>query len=247
MPCCAPVSTPARIIPSITRCGRCVRMKRSLNVPGSLSSALQTMYFSGPGAWRTNCHFDSVGNPAPPSPRRPEAFSVSNVRSPIPRLHQPPAPPDTVHLRRRDRTRSARGDATCAISGNAPSRQNIAHDRRDLILRKPRVNVFVDRHRRSLIAPAQAGNSADSSRPRTRLGGTLRPDPRATFARAAKMARHILANAHIRFGRRRQMKMGIKTGDAVQAIQRHINFFGERLQLIGGQIAELALNIPAAH
>ena len=35
----------------------CVRMKRSLNVPGSLSSALHTMNFSGPAACRTNCHF----------------------------------------------------------------------------------------------------------------------------------------------------------------------------------------------
>src|SRR5271156_5202055 len=79
MPFCAPVSSPARIIPSITRCGKCVRMKRSLNVPGSLSSALHTIYFSGPGACRTSCHFDSVGNPAPPRPRRPEAFSVSKA------------------------------------------------------------------------------------------------------------------------------------------------------------------------
>src|SRR5271168_975298 len=79
MPFCAPVSTPARIIPSTTRCGKCVRMKRSLNVPGSLSSALHTMNFSGPAAWRTICHFDSVGKPAPPRPRSPEAFSVSNA------------------------------------------------------------------------------------------------------------------------------------------------------------------------
>ena len=40
------------------------------------------------------------------------------------------------------------------------------------------------------------------------------------------------------------MKMRIKAGDAVQAIQRHIDFFGESFQLIGGQIAELALNFP---
>ena len=79
IPVRAPVSTPARIMPSITMCGRCVSMKRSLNVPGSLSSALHTIYFSVPGACRTSCHFDSVGNPAPPRPRRPEAFSVANA------------------------------------------------------------------------------------------------------------------------------------------------------------------------
>lgn len=40
------------------------------------------------------------------------------------------------------------------------------------------------------------------------------------------------------------MEVRIKTGHAVQAIQRHIYFFRERAQLIGGQISELALNIP---
>ena len=40
------------------------------------------------------------------------------------------------------------------------------------------------------------------------------------------------------------MKMGIKACDSVQAIQRHINFFSESSQLIGGQVAELALNFP---
>ena len=58
------------------------------------------------------------------------------------------------------------------------------------------------------------------------------------------MAGHILANAHVRFRRRRQMKMRIKTGHAMQAIQRHINFLGERLQLVSGQVAELALDFP---
>ena len=40
------------------------------------------------------------------------------------------------------------------------------------------------------------------------------------------------------------MKVRIKTGHSVQAIQRHINFFGESFQLIGGQVAELTLNFP---
>ena len=52
-------------------------MWRSLIVPGSLSSALQTMYLSGPGWLRTSSHFMPVGNPAPPRPRRPLALSVA--------------------------------------------------------------------------------------------------------------------------------------------------------------------------
>ena len=52
-------------------------MWRSLIVPGSLSSALQTMYLSGPGWLRTSSHFMPVGKPAPPRPRRPLALSVA--------------------------------------------------------------------------------------------------------------------------------------------------------------------------
>jgi len=40
------------------------------------------------------------------------------------------------------------------------------------------------------------------------------------------------------------MKMRVKAGHSVQAIQRHVNFFGESFQLIGGQLAELALYFP---
>lgn len=40
------------------------------------------------------------------------------------------------------------------------------------------------------------------------------------------------------------MKMGIKTGDTVQVIQWHINFLRECLQLVGGQITELSLDVP---
>jgi hypothetical protein len=48
-----------------------------LNVPGSLSSALQQMYFGSGVSLRTNCHLRPVGNPAPPRPRNPEAFTRS--------------------------------------------------------------------------------------------------------------------------------------------------------------------------
>src|SRR5277367_4302892 len=121
--------------------------------------------------------------------------------------------------------------------------ERVADHRCDLILRETCIDVFVDRHRRRLIAAAQARNSAE-----LRIG--VRGLPESFFetsaqrARAPQMARHVLTNAHVCFRRRRQMKMGIKAGDSMQAIQRHINFFGESFQLIGGQVAELALNFP---
>ena len=53
----------------------------SLKVPGSLSSALQQMYFGLGDFLSTNCHFMPVGNPAPPRPRRPDCFTASITAS----------------------------------------------------------------------------------------------------------------------------------------------------------------------
>ena len=50
-----------------------------MNAPGSPSSALQQTYFTPSGltaSW-VNCHFMPVEKPAPPRPRRPEAFKSS--------------------------------------------------------------------------------------------------------------------------------------------------------------------------
>src|SRR5579883_2927312 len=81
MPFFAPVTRPAMTMPSITRCGRWLIMKRSLIVPGSLSSALQTMYFTGSDCLRTKSHFMEVGNPAPPIPRSSASFSKASTAS----------------------------------------------------------------------------------------------------------------------------------------------------------------------
>jgi hypothetical protein len=53
-----------------------------LNVPGSLSSALQQMYFGFGDFLSTNCHFMPVGNPAPPRPA--QARRLDRHRSPRP-------------------------------------------------------------------------------------------------------------------------------------------------------------------
>ena len=52
-------------------------MSRSWQVPGSLSSELQTTYFCTGALRGMNDHLSPVGNPAPPRPRSPDAFTVS--------------------------------------------------------------------------------------------------------------------------------------------------------------------------
>ena len=68
-------------MPSITLCGSPSSTLRSMNAPGSPSSALQTTYFRSPAASRVNFHFRQVGKPAPPRPRSPEARIVSITAS----------------------------------------------------------------------------------------------------------------------------------------------------------------------
>ena len=57
-------------MPSISMCGFFCISSRSLNVPGSDSSALQTRYFSM-FPWGRNEAFWPIRKPAPPRPRSP--------------------------------------------------------------------------------------------------------------------------------------------------------------------------------
>ncbi len=79
MPSSAPTTQAPSTMASISRWGSSSRIMRSLKVPGSLSSALQITYLGPPAALAVKSHFMPVGKPAPPMPRRPEAFRVSTV------------------------------------------------------------------------------------------------------------------------------------------------------------------------
>ena len=79
-PVCEPTASAAIITPSITECGSCSKINRSLQVPGSLSSPLHSTYFGFADCFGTNDHFIPVLNPAPPRPRSPE-FLTSVIMS----------------------------------------------------------------------------------------------------------------------------------------------------------------------
>ena len=230
------------IIPSITRYGRLVRMKRSLNVPGSLSSALQTMYFSVAGMRRTSCHFASVGKPAPPSPRSSRGFqhgerAVEIAWSPPGAAQQPyfSAPGYGSEAQARARAHRRR-------FGQFVAAQRRAHQRLGLRQRYAAIDAVVEGKRRRGIAASQAGDVAHgdfflAEAAEHPLDAVLQ------FAGSAQMARHVGADAHFGARRRRQMKMRVEAGHAVQAIQRHPKLRRESASSsAGGQIAVLALN-----
>src|SRR5690349_2731719 len=80
-PSSAPTASMPSSMPSSTRCGWVARISRSLNVPGSDSSALQITYV-GVFSWAaTRSHLRPVGKPAPPMPRRPLSFRAAMMQA----------------------------------------------------------------------------------------------------------------------------------------------------------------------
>ena len=77
----APTAYAAIRMPSRSWWGLRSRRMRSLNEPGSDSSALHTRYFGTSLSAGMNAHLSPVLKPAPPRPCRPDAFT-SSITSP---------------------------------------------------------------------------------------------------------------------------------------------------------------------
>src|SRR6266850_2293640 len=87
-----------------------------------------------------------------------------------------------------------------------------------------RENMIVDRSGGSMVASAETGNVADLQVLRARTGEAAL-ELGAQFAGAVETATHVRTDANFRLGRRRKMKMRIKTGDTMDLIERDLAAF----------------------
>ena len=176
-----PAAHAAMIMPSISRCGFFCISSRSLKVPGSDSSALQTRYLSIVPLGR-NETFLPIAKPAPPRPRTPEAWSsvrtssgsiFSALRQALvaagllvdlerveaglvdvleEQLHDPCSSSGSV---------SAIGRLRSCLSGeDLAALEQVAHDRLAVVGRQRADVLAVDRGHRRDVAGAQALEAA---------------------------------------------------------------------------------------
>ena len=91
----APIAQAPMMIPSSTSKGPRSMIMRSLNEPGSDSSPFTTITFMRSFVFGMKLHFSPVAKPAPPRPRRPDAFTISTTCSGVcaSALRSPAKPP----------------------------------------------------------------------------------------------------------------------------------------------------------
>src|SRR6266849_6306829 len=87
-----------------------------------------------------------------------------------------------------------------------------------------RENLIVDRSGGSMVAAAKTGNLPNLHVLEARIGEAAL-EIGAQFTGAVEMAPHVRTDANFGLGRRRKMKMRIKTGDAMDLIERDLAAF----------------------
>ena len=162
---------------------------------------------------------------------------------PVARLHQ--SPDDAVALARGGIR--VRGAFHAAARGDRfrqrPLRNYVADHFFNLRFGQPRIDTVVDSHGRRLIASAEARRAAHNHIGAAQI---LKPlfQARAKTVGTAKVAGHVLADADVRLGGRRETKMRIKAGDSVQAVQGNVNLLRQILQFFSRQVTEPMLDLP---
>src|SRR5450756_2258629 len=146
-------------MPSISRCGLPSISRRSLNVPGSISSPLATRYFrwGASSPMGTKLHFCPVGNPAPPRPRRFESFTTCCTSAgviPPSALRSAWYPPALSYS---CRVSACPSERRSPVSGRSELRI-LLQDCVYLLRRQIAVKVVVHHHDRRAIAGAQAND-----------------------------------------------------------------------------------------
>jgi hypothetical protein len=105
------------------------------------------------------------------------------------------------------------------------------------------VNIVIHRDRRSLVAPAEAGNVTNANFFRVgALKGRVKGG--ANLVTSAKMAAHVRTDAHVHLWRRAEMKVRIKAGYRVDLTDRDVDGFSKRFEPVGWQVPEIALYRP---
>jgi hypothetical protein len=94
-----------------------------------------------------------------------------------------------------------------------------------------------------MVAAAEAGNVTDRHFFRvSALEGGVESGP--DLIPSTKMATHVRTYAHVHLRWRAEMKVGIKASYRMDLTYWDMNVRSERLQLVGGQVAEIALYGP---
>ena len=107
-------------------------------------------------------------------------------------------------------------------------RNNVSNHFFDLRFREARVDAIVDGDGRRGVAAAEAGAAADGDVGAAEILQAIF-ETRPQIVCAAQVAGHVLADGDIGFRRRREAEMRIEAGDAVEAIERNVDFRGEIL------------------